>query len=388
MQEPPEAREAFGNSHSSATARLFLDAASTNAARIVASSSASIVEDPAQADLLWVRQDIPDWIDFVSPRQAINHIPEERAMIRKAELARHLERYAPRATAEPLSLDDFYQPTWCLTDPGVAEAFVATLPEHDTPENLWILKPNSLSMGRGVRPVWKFDWLRKALRTDAEIRFRYEGREHEYILQRYIRDVLLLNGRKSEIRIYWLIASLDPLLVFMYPEGTARLTLEPFRLDDFTNPLIHITNAYQQKKHGNTEGAELKWDFARLERFLETEKGVGPDYLSQHLRPRLRQCLAYAVRACLNTLRHTPSAGHFFGVYGADFIIDEQLNPWLTEIQKGPGLSLDDEIKQRVLPPMLLGAISIVLEILELKRSGRSPAELSSTCGYEWVIGG
>jgi hypothetical protein len=39
-----------------------------------------------------------------------------------------------------------------------------------------------------------------------------------------------------------------------------------------------------------------------------------------------------------------------------------------------------------VMPAMLRGAASIVLEILAKKRSGEPLAALSSTHGYEWVI--
>ena len=47
--------------------------------------------------------------------------------------------------------------------------------------------------------------------------------------------------------MYWLIASLNPLLVLMYPEGTVRLTTKKFKLSHLDDPLIHITNLYQQK---------------------------------------------------------------------------------------------------------------------------------------------
>ena len=50
-----------------------------------------------------------------------------------------------------------------------------------------------------------------------------ENPESDYIVQRYIRNPLLLSGRKSEIRLYWLIANLDPLIVLLYREGTVRL---------------------------------------------------------------------------------------------------------------------------------------------------------------------
>jgi len=52
-----------------------------------------------------------------------------------------------------------------------------------------------------------------------------------------------------EIRTYWVIASVDPLIV-LYRDGTVRLTTQNYQHGDWENPLIHITNTKQQKKSG------------------------------------------------------------------------------------------------------------------------------------------
>ena len=367
--------------------RIYFDPASLNAAQLLSGLPVERVESAPEADLLWIRKNPQEWYDKLGRFQAINHIPLERSMIRKGDLAQNLHRYGASQSQATFSHADFLPPTYCLYDPEERAAFVKQLPEEDHPDNLWILKPSNLSKGLGVKIVWDLAWLRKALRKPGEITFRFEGRTVEYVIQRYIKNVLLLDGKKSEIRIYWLIASLDPLLVLMYPEGTARLTLQPYKLDDFANPLIHITNAYQQKKHGgNNPDAELRWSFPRLQEYLSKEKALPGNYFDDVLRPRLRQILAYVVRASIESLKQTPPSGLFFGLYGADFILDDRLMPWLTEIQKGPALSYHDAVKQRLLPAVLRGAAGIVLEILALKRKGQPLMALSSTHGYEWVI--
>ena len=72
-----------------------------------------------------------------------------------------------------------------------------------------------------------------------------------FIAQRYLTNPLLLSHRKSEIRIYFLVLTLFPLRVLLCNEGTVRLNTLPFELGQWDNPLIHITNVYQQKKHPN-----------------------------------------------------------------------------------------------------------------------------------------
>jgi hypothetical protein len=100
----------------------------------------------------------------------------------------------------------------------------------------------------------------------------------------------------------------------------------------------------------------------------------------------MKQALSFAVRAALRTLRRRPQSGLFFGLYGADFILDDALQPWLTEVQVGPGLSLEDDVKQRVIPAMFAEATAIVLEVQRRKREGESLASLDSVDGFEWMI--
>jgi len=198
---------------------------------------------------------------------------------------------------------------------------------------------------------------------------------------------LLLNCHKSEIRVYWLIACLDPLLVLFYKEGTVRRNSEPFQWGDFDNPLIHVTNVARQKAHPDFESLTLKWDFASLQRYLTDELAVtDADYLEQQIKPQMKKALSFVVHSAINTLRRRPERGLFFGLYGADFILDDTLHPWLTEVQVGPGLSLDDKVKQRVLPAMFGEATAIVLEVQRRKRSGESLAELDCVDGFEWLI--
>ncbi len=212
--------------------------------------------------------------------------------------------------------------------------------------------------------------------------------DQPYIIQRYIKNPLLLDGRKSELRIYWLIASLDPLLVLMYKEGTVRLNSHPFRLEDFDNTLIHVTNVYQQKIHpGFDPSVILKWSFSDWERYLVEERKIArPDFVTNELKPRLRRCLAFVVDSARAMLAQCPGKGLHFGLFGADVILDDTLCPWLAEVQKGPGLSHDDPVKRQLLPDAVGEAARIALEIRRRKRHGESLAELDAVRNFEWVI--
>lgn len=68
------------------------------------------------------------------------------------------------------------------------------------------------------------------------------------LLQKYIENPLLIDGKKSEMRMHWSILSSDPWIVAVFPEGTVRMCSEPYDAHDLQDPLKHITNTYQQKK--------------------------------------------------------------------------------------------------------------------------------------------
>ena len=157
--------------------------------------------------------------------------------------------------------------------PDHCNSFFSQKTSEPDKNDLWILKPGNLSSGRGIRIIWDREEARalaEASKTPSS-----GSKQKQYIAQRYIKNPLLLEGRKSEIRIYWLIASLDPLLVLIFKEGTVRLNSLPFKLDDFENQLVHVTNIYQQEHHPDFDpNIVLKWSFADLDSYVTQDLGL------------------------------------------------------------------------------------------------------------------
>ena len=364
---------------------VYCDRNSDNASAILADLDLRFVGFPEEADLVWMRKGYIRQFGNLKEYQLLNHVPGERAMTNKGHLTRHLKK-PDQEPPDGISLDEFYPETYCLYMGGDRDAFFAQLPPQDVRDNLWILKPAYLSRGEGIHILWQFDQLKSDLQNpDQNLSILEPG--GKYVIQKYIQNPFLLQGFKSEIRIYWLIACLDPLLVLVYKEGTTRLTTQPFQLEEFDNPLVHIANSYQQKQHPDYESFRLKWSFSELESYITLElKLADPGFIEDQLKAQIKKILRYVVHSAINTLTRKPPQGLFFGLFGADLILDDTLRPWLTEVQKGPGLSHSDPVKKQVIPPMLQEAARIVLEVQQRKRKGASLAKLDSVDGYEWMI--
>ena len=78
-------------------------------------------------------------------------------------------------------------------------------------------------------------------------------RTEDQVIQRYIDRPLIIDGKKHDLRLYMLIASVDPLIVFLNEEGLAR-----FCSEDYTHPNnanseknSHLTNYSLNKNSEN-----------------------------------------------------------------------------------------------------------------------------------------
>jgi len=68
-----------------------------------------------------------------------------------------------------------------------------------------------------------------------------------------------------------------------------------------------------------------------------------------------------------------------FELMGMDVILDENLHPWLTEIQDGPGLSLDPGVKQFIVINLIKELVDVVMEVdVTLRNDKPLPVPLRS----------
>ena len=65
------------------------------------------------------------------------------------------------------------------------------------------------------------------------------------MVQRYLHKPFLIEGLKFDMRIYVLIAGVDPLRIFVFEDGLARFATEPYvppRTENLENKFMHLTN--------------------------------------------------------------------------------------------------------------------------------------------------
>eukprot|EP00912_Choanoflagellata_sp_UC4_P001800 UC4_evm8s1151 len=195
-----------------------------NARKILASAGWEIVDDPFDADIIWVihRCSLGAYTLNIT-RQAINLLPWDDPISDKGYLYSHIQKYDNLVDSNSIlgKSTAFLPETYLLNEVNEREAAGAAidactiLTSTGSCNEPWILKRTDLANGKAATLIEKINssWIK------GEVIKNLTKNSDRWLLQRYIDNPLLLDGRKSEIRCYWLVVSLKPLIV-LYNPGT------------------------------------------------------------------------------------------------------------------------------------------------------------------------
>merc|ERR1719253_2499146 len=157
-----------------------------------------------------------------------------------------------------------------------------------------------------------------------------------YVVQRYLSDPLLIGGKKFDLRLYVLVTSYAPLVVYMYRSGFARFSHTRFSMnsEDLSNAMVHLTNVAVQKQSDNyDEKRGGKWDLHSLKLYLMSTED--PEKLNE-LFCAIQDVVVFSLLAVQKVMIQDK---HCFELYGYDIMISSDLKPWLIEVNASPSLS-------------------------------------------------
>ncbi|KAK8782510.1 hypothetical protein V5799_016149 [Amblyomma americanum] len=185
-----------------------------------------------------------------------------------------------------------------------------------------------------------------------------QGNREAHVLCRYVDPPLLVGGRKFDLRLYVLVASFQPLRAYLYRRGFCRFCQLHYRTKGLDNPLAHLTNVSVQRHGGRyNQSHGGKWSLSSLEMFVRGTRGAAA---AARLRRDLGELVAHSLAAVAPSML---SDWHCFECYGYDVLLDEDLRPWLLEVNASPSLTsstrgdallkqaLVDDVLRLVAPP-------------------------------------
>jgi len=256
----------------------------------------------------------------------VNHISNEHIMTIKSKLCAALRDVCDRH-------GNSVHPHTYIHEELLANAELAQ--EVYSKPGMWIIKPAMGSSGRGISIADNGVELERAM---EELRSGSET----MVVQSYIARPFLLQKHKFDIRVYLLIASVNPLVCF-YHDGYLRVNAEPYDPSNTSNSFAHITNFHVAVKHPDYDAAkdrvgtmDIRWNFKEFVDHIDHIKhGSGGQALLGEMRAKMKDILGGVMGKMQCALN--PQDG-CFALLGVDFLLDADERVWLIEFTKNPAL--------------------------------------------------
>ncbi|KAG7302939.1 hypothetical protein JYU34_012932 [Plutella xylostella] len=307
--------------------------------------------------------------------QLINHFPNHHELVRKDLLVKNVKRYRkelerkgdPVARRDNIATHgggfdiryvylDFIPLTFTL--PADYKSFVEEYRKN--PESTWILKPCGKSRGAGILLVNKLSKLKKWSRESKNDIENPLTSKNTYVISRYIDNPLLIGGKKFDLRLYVLVTSFRPLKAYMFRNGFCRFCTVKYdkSVAGLDNVYVHLTNVSVQKKgedYNSQHGGKM--GLHQLKLYLEGTRGKE---VTDRLFQEMQWLIVHSLKAVASVMNNDR---HCFECYGYDIIIDDNLKPWLIEVNASPSMTattandrilkcqLIDNLLSVVLPP-------------------------------------
>ncbi|XP_015774743.1 PREDICTED: tubulin polyglutamylase TTLL5-like [Acropora digitifera] len=175
---------------------------------------------------------------------------------------------------------------------------------------------------------------------------------------KYISNPLLVDGFKFDLRLYVGVTCFDPLRVYLYEEGLTRFATVKYDSTgkNIKNVCMHLTNYSVNKKNADfvrcpdpeVEDYGNKWSMSAMLRYL---KHIGKDTTALMMRIEdvvVKTIIAGELHIASACKMFMPSPGNCFEIYGFDILIDENLRPWLLEVNLSPSLACDSPLDLKI----------------------------------------
>ncbi|HEY1720601.1 MAG TPA: hypothetical protein VGG27_05100 [Magnetospirillaceae bacterium] len=209
------------------------------------------------------------------------------------------------------------------------------------------------------------------------------------VIQRYLDNPYLLNGRKFHARVYVMVSgTVDSLRAYVYREGIARLAPEPYATDEaaLARPAIHVTNTALHLKHPDLvidkdpakENLGNIWTMSAAYRQMAAD-GMDAPAIWMRVADLARRFVTIAIDAGVFKDQAAKHTRYAFPprVFGLDVLIDANGQPWLIEYQRNPALS-GNPLVNRINIDLCRHILGMTVYTLTDKLDGRPPETLNS----------
>uniref|UniRef100_A0A672I193 Tubulin tyrosine ligase-like family, member 4 n=1 Tax=Salarias fasciatus TaxID=181472 RepID=A0A672I193_SALFA len=269
----------------------------------------------------------------LAEHQKLNHFPGTFQIGRKDRLWRNLSKMQLRFGKQEFG---FFPRTFVLPQDI---KLLRKAWEDAGSRQKWIIKPPASARGIGIQVIHKWSQL---------------PRKRPLLVQKYLHKPYLIGGNKFDLRIYVYVTSYDPLRVYIFSDGLVRFA--------------------------SCKALKALWQYLGC-------RGINTTLIWEKIKDIVIKTII-ASEPYVNSLlkmnvRSTYSCHELFGF---DIMLDENLKPWILEVNISPSLhsntALDVSIKGQMIRDLLnLAGFRIPQREELLSPCSSASSSSSSLCG-------
>ncbi|NXF75592.1 TTLL4 polyglutamylase, partial [Sclerurus mexicanus] len=312
----------------------------------------------------------------IREHQKLNHFPGSFQIGRKDRLWRNLLKMQARCGKKEFN---FFPQSFILPQDI---KLLRKAWEEGASRQKWIVKPPASARGIGIQVIHKWSQLPK---------------RRPLLVQRYLHKPYLIDGKKFDLRIYVYVTCYDPLRVYLFKDGLVRFASCKYSssMESLSNKFVHLTNYSVNKKNteykSNSDETACqghKWALKALWSYL-TQKGVNSEAIWEKIKDIVIKTIIASepyVNSLVKMYVCRPYCCH--ELFGFDIMLDENLKPWILEVNISPSLHsnspLDVSIKGQMIRD-LLNLAGFVLPKMDSVAS-RTQTRSGSTCSLDSAL--
>eukprot|EP00929_Paragymnodinium_shiwhaense_P091139 TRINITY_DN51181_c0_g1_i1.p1 TRINITY_DN51181_c0_g1~~TRINITY_DN51181_c0_g1_i1.p1 ORF type:complete len:1217 (+),score=198.04 TRINITY_DN51181_c0_g1_i1:163-3813(+) len=237
--------------------------------------------------------------------------------------------------------------------------------------NNWIIKPSGKSRGRGIQLSAHLERIQEFARL--------ANPRSGFVVQKYMENPLIINKKKFDIRQWVLVTRFEPLTAWFWTRPYVRFSLQDYDPSKLKNRFAHLTNNCISHLHRDYEAVkeETMWQADQMQAHL---KALGAERNGKAVEDPWTELIIPQMQAgVLRSLCAAAEAGvsqreASFELFGYDFMISEDLNVWLIEVNATPDLSPSTAITTDLVRDCLTDMVEIVVDVEGFGTAGKPRA--------------
>ena len=142
-----------------------------------------------------------------------------------------------------------------------------------------------------------------------------------------------------------MVTDWNPLTVWFYEECYVRFSAGDYDTSKLDNKFIHLTNnsiTKHNKEDANEEIEGNMWTCQAFEDHLKSLDPNGGNIFQEKIKPSMKKTVVWSLESVQDMIENKKNSVE---LYGYDFMVDENFNVWLIEINSSPAMDYSTVMK-------------------------------------------